>query len=263
MLLSIIWDADRIAFTIPGLGREIAWYSLLFVIGLWLAYFNIKKVFSLENISVEYAQKLWLYGAVAALVGARLGEIIFYDPQKYIKDPAAIIRVWEGGLASHGATFALIVLVLWFAHKVMHKSFLWLGDRIVSGISITAACVRFGNLMNSEVVGTPTSVPWGFIFKSHDNIARHPVVLYEGITYLIMSIVLYFLFVQKHKTMREGYLAGIFLASMFGIRFFLEFMKENNSTLTENFPLTMGQVLSLPLFLFGLYLMLRKKSNDL
>lgn len=258
MLTSIIWEANRIAFTVPILGRDIAWYSLLFISGLWLAYFNFKKVFSLENINIEYAQKLWLYGAIWALIGARLGEIIFYDPQKYIDDTSKIIRVWEGGLSSHGGTFALIVLVWWFGTKVMQKSFLWLGDRIVSGIAIGAACVRFGNLMNSEIIGTPTSLPWGFVFKVHDNIARHPVVLYEGIVYVILSIFLYFTFVKNYKTMKDGYIGALFLVGMFGTRFFLEFMKENNSTLTENFPLTMGQVLSLPLCLFGIYILISR-----
>ena len=140
MLVSIIWEVNRIAFTIPILGRDIAWYSLLFITGLWLGYFHFRKVFSLENISVEYAQKVWLYGCIWTLIGARLGEILFYDPQKYFEDPSQIIRIWEGGLSSHGATFALFVFVWWFATKTMQKPFFWLGDRLVSGIAAGAAC---------------------------------------------------------------------------------------------------------------------------
>jgi phosphatidylglycerol---prolipoprotein diacylglyceryl transferase len=258
-LLSIFWDVSPIAFSL--LGRDFRWYSLLFVLAIWGAYAFFVFIFKKENLAPEVAQKAIIYSVVSLLIGARLGEVLFYSPEVYLKDPAEIFKIWHGGLSSHGATFALLALIWAFAKWEVKKSFTWLGDRITPAISFSAACVRFGNLFNSEIVGTPTNMPWGFIFHSHDQVVRHPVQLYEGITYIFLCVFLTNYYLKHKNNLADGLMGGIFLTGMFGTRFILEFFKENNSSLTENFPLTMGQLLSLPLLVFGIYLLMRARKN--
>ena len=250
----ILWDADFAAFHFAG--RDFRWYSFLFVSAIWVAYGTAYPIFKKEKIDVGHLQSLWLYCLVGAIVGARLGEVFFYEPAHYWANPMEVFKIWKGGLSSHGATFVLFVIVWLYAVKAMKIPFPAVGDRIVSGIALGASCVRFGNLMNSEIVGRVTDVPWAFVFKRVDDLPRHPIQLYEAFAYIFLGILLYVLYPKmKHKT---GFISGLFLAGMFGVRFFLEFFKQNNSTITEGFPLTMGQVLSFPLALAGIYLMMRK-----
>lgn len=223
-LLSIYWDASPIAFSL--LGKDFRWYSLFFVLAIWGAYAFFVFVFNKEKLPPETAQKAILYSVVCLLIGARLGEVLFYNPEVYWKDPSEIYKIWHGGLSSHGATFALIALIWAFSKWEVKSTFTWLGDRITPAISFSAACVRFGNLFNSEILGTPTDMPWGFIFVSHDNISRHPVQLYEGITYIILCLTVTYLYIKRKDNLPEGLLGGIFLTGMFGTRFILEFFKE-------------------------------------
>lgn len=255
MILNYItWDADFAAFHFAG--KDFRWYSFLFVAAIWIAYGVAYLIFKKEKIDIGHLQTLWLYCLVGAIVGARLGEVLFYEPEYYFSHPSEIPKIWKGGLASHGATFVLIAIMWTYSVRVMKMPFVALGDIIGSGISLGASCVRFGNLMNSEIVGRVTDVPWAFIFKRVDDQPRHPIQLYEAFAYIILGIALYILYPRmKHKT---GFLGGMFLTGMFGTRFLLEFFKQNNSAVTEGFPLTMGQLLSLPLALAGIYLMLRK-----
>lgn len=234
---------------------QLRWYALLFVSGLWSAYAIIYLLFKKKNIPIENLQTLWLLCVVSAVVGARLGEVLFYEPAYYWAHPADIVKIWKGGLASHGATFVLFVTIGGYAYYGMKKPFFWLGDFVVSGIAMAAAFVRFGNFMNAEIVGRVSDVSWAMIFPTFDNSPRHPVQLYEGVFYVFLSAALFYLF-PKYKD-KEGFLSGLFLLGMFGTRFLLEFFKQNNSDLTEGFALTMGQVLSIPLALLGLWLMLR------
>lgn len=238
---------------------QLRWYALFFVCGLWAAYGLSYLLFKRDGIPIEKLQSLWLWCVVGAIVGARLGEVLFYEPAYYFSHPADIPKIWQGGLASHGATFALFVIIWAFAKYSLKKSLMDLGDYLVSGISIAAACVRFGNFMNAEIVGRVSNQPWAMIFPSFDNSPRHPVQLYEGIFYVILSAILFSLF-PKYKA-KTGYLSGLFLVGMFGTRFFLEFFKQNNSDLTEGAFFTMGQLLSLPLAMVGLWFMFRKKAE--
>lgn len=256
--LSILWDANPVAFNL--LGRDFRWYSLFFVLAIWGAYGFFIFVFNKEKLPPETPQKAIISSVVCLLIGARLGEVLFYSPEIYIKDPAEIFKIWHGGLSSHGATFALLLLIWAFAKWELNKSFVWLGDRITPAISFAAASVRFGNLFNSEIVGTPTTMPWGFIFQLHDNVVRHPVQLYEAFTYIFLCILVTYLYVKRKDNLPEGLLGGLFLTIMFGMRFVLEFFKENNSSLTEHFPLTMGQILSLPPLFLGVYFLAKMKK---
>lgn len=248
----ITWGANHEAFEL--FGRSFRWYSILFVSGLWAAYFTIGRIFKKDGIPTEVLQKLWVIGVIGAVIGARLGEVLFYNPQHYFAHPEEILMIWRGGLSSHGTTFTLLVITYLFAKWEMKVPFFTLGDKVVAGIAIAAAFVRFGNFMNSEILGHPSQLPWSVIFSTVDNIPRHPIQLYEGFAYIILSVVLFWGYMRTSSPQKSGFWSGIFMVGMFGTRFFLEFFKENMSTLTEGFPLTMGQVLSLPLAIWGVYL---------
>ncbi len=249
----ITWNADFAAFHFAG--RDFRWYSLLFVAAIWFAYGGAYLIFKREKMDIGHLQSIWLYSLIGAIVGARLGEVLFYEPEFYFSNPSEIPKIWKGGLASHGATFVMIGIMWFYSVRVMKIPFPALGDIIGGGICLGAACVRFGNLMNSEIVGRVTDVPWAFIFKRVDDLPRHPIQLYEAFTYIILGIALLVLYPRMKQ--RTGFLGGLFLLGMFGSRFILEFFKQNNSMITEGFPLTMGQLLSLPLALVGAYFVFR------
>lgn len=258
MINAIIWEVSPIAFEIGG--RFFLWYSLLFASGLWIAYFILRYLFSLENIDSEKVSYMWIYGAISAVVGARLFEVLFYNPTYFSEHPSEILQFWKGGLSSHGGTFALVVFIWAFAKWNLKKSFFWLGDRGVAAITAGAICIRIGNLCNSEIVGTPTNLPWAFIFKAKDEIPRHPIQLYEAIAYLILLGILFFMLKKGVHLRSEGKVGGVFLLGMFGTRFLLEFTKANNSALISDASfLSMGQILSFPLVLFALWILFWKK----
>ncbi len=225
---------------------HITWYAFLFVIGLIGAYLLAAVALRADGYDILYANLLLIFVAVAAVVGARLGEVVFYDWSYYRARPGDILKIWQGGLASHGAAVG-IPLVLWlYARVIVRKPFLWVLDRAVGGIAFAAACVRFGNLMNSEILGKSTSVPWAIVFERVDRMPRHPVQLYEGIWYLALTVGL--LVLRPRWQPRLGVLSGLFAIGMFVPRFFLEFTKESPVIFAG---LNTGQLLSLPFVAMG------------
>ena len=226
--------------------RPLTWYAFLFVCGLLGGYAIVVATFVRERVDVTYANILLLLVALAAIIGARLGQVFFYDWSYYRAHPEEIVRIWHGGLASHGAVIA-IALVLWlYARAVIRKPFLWASDRAVAGIAFVAACVRFGNLINSEILGKPTEVPWAFVFERVDSTPRHPVQLYEGLAYLLLCVAL--IAVSRRYALPEGCLSGLFLVGMFLPRCLLEFTKDG-AILAGG--MNTGQVLSAPLVIIG------------
>jgi prolipoprotein diacylglyceryl transferase len=254
-------------------------YGLLFMGGMFLGYFVIRPMFRKENVSNELLDKLVWYMFFGTIVGARLGHVLFYGPywdvysdqgilieRGYFSHPGDIIKVWEGGLASHGAA-AMILIVLWiYVKKVVNKSYLWILDRIAAPIALAAGFIRLGNLVNHEMVGEPTTLPWGFRFLHHDCPfpydcpwemipVRHPAQLYESICYFITFGVLMWLFWKKDAWKNQGSLIGTFLIMVFGARFFVEFVKLGQTARDEYLALNTGQLLSIPLVLVGVYLL--------
>jgi prolipoprotein diacylglyceryl transferase len=226
--------------------RPLTWYAFLFVCGLLGGYAIVVVTFVRERVDITYANILLLLVGVAAIIGARLGEVFFYEWPYYRAHPGEIVRIWHGGLASHGAVIA-IALTLWlYARVVIGKPFLWVSDRAVAGIAFVAACVRFGNLINSEILGKPTTVPWAFAFQRVDPTPRHPVQLYEGIAYLLLCLIL--IAVSRRYTPPEGCLSGLFLVGMFLPRWLLEFTKDGEILAGA---MNTGQVLSAPLVIIG------------
>ncbi|WP_298646361.1 prolipoprotein diacylglyceryl transferase, partial [uncultured Proteiniphilum sp.] len=162
MLLSVTWNVDPTLFTV--LGREIRWYGLLWVIGLIVAVYIVQRVFKREDLPEKWFDSLFFYMIVGIIAGARLGHCLFYEPAYYLANPVEILKVWEGGLASHGGVIGIIIAVWLYSRKVTRLSMLWTFDRVMVPTGFTAAMIRFGNLMNHEIYGGPTDQPWGFRF---------------------------------------------------------------------------------------------------
>jgi prolipoprotein diacylglyceryl transferase len=200
---------------------------------------------------------------VGTVIGARLGHCLFYEPEYYLSNPLLILKVWEGGLASHGAAVG-ILLALYLLSRKIKKPYLWILDRVVIVVALAGFCIRMGNLMNSEIYGNVTNLPWGFIFaRENETLAKHPTQIYEGLSYLAIFFLLYFIFIRKAKSLKPGYIFGLFLILLFSVRFIIEFIKEPQVGFEANMALNMGQLLSIPFILTGFYLLYRalRQSN--
>ena len=278
MIAAINWDISSEIFDgykTPNL------YGLLFVTGLILGYFVVKRMFKKEGVDEQAMDKLVLYMVLGTIIGARLGHVFFYGPywdivdvdgvvleRGYLSHPMDILKVWEGGLASHGAAVALLIMLFIYSKKVVKKPFLWILDRISAPTAIGATFIRLGNLVNHEMVGDETTLPWGFRFLHHDcpypyecswNAipVRHPAQLYEAICYFIAFVVLLFLYWKRDLWKKPGVIFGTFLIFIFGSRFFVEFVKLGQTARDEYLYFNTGQLLSIPLVLIGFYLLFK------
>lgn len=252
MILSyIIWDADPVMFSIGD--RAIRWYGFLLALGFLLAYIILGKVMRKEGYKQEMIDRFSISVILGVVIGLRLGHCLFYDPIYYLSNPLDILKVWEGGLASHGGAIG-ILLATWIFSKRQKISYLGLLDKIVLVVPLAGGMVRLGNLMNSEIVGIPTDVPWAFIFKHLGNTPLHPTQLYEAIFYFIMFIVFYFIYNKYRPNWKDGTFLGWFLIVLFGFRYFIEFTKEEQAS-PESWAsiIKMGQLLSIPFILLGLF----------
>ena len=264
MLEFITWNADPILFNFGPL--HIRWYGLMFAIGFWLGTIIVGKMFRHEGAPECWLSKLLLWVVGATIIGARLGHVFFYQWDYYSQHPEKIIAFWEGGLASHGGTIAIIIAVLLFSFFTTKRSPLWTFDRLVIPIALVGAMIRIGNLMNSEIYGYPTSLPWGFIFvRGHEwpGLPCHPTQIYEALAYLALFGVLMWMYWKKNAEERPGLIFGVFLTWLFTARFFIEFVKNPQVAFEQGMTLNMGQLLSIPFILLGIgfiiYAMCRPK----
>ncbi len=236
------------------------WYGLLFASGFLVGLFIVKKMFEEDNAPEEWLDKAFIYIVLGAVIGARLGHVFFYDWDYYSQHPGDIIKIWEGGLASHGGAIG-IILALWiFSRLVTTRSILWILDKVVVPTALAGAFIRLGNLMNSEILGKPADVAWAFVFERVDpGTPRHPVQIYEAISYVIIFFILYRIYWKTDMRQKPGYIFGMFLALLFAARFFLEFFKSSQGGFETAFgnALSTGQLLSIPFVLIGLYFILR------
>ena len=260
-LLFIQWNVDPVLVEIGPLA--IRWYGLLFMFSFLFGYKILENVFKRESVKLELLDKLAMYVGLGTIIGARLGHCLFYQADYYLSHPIEIIMIHQGGLASHGAAFGIIIGMYLFCRK--HKTtFLWIADRVVMVVALAATFIRIGNLMNSEIVGQPTDGSWGFIFQRLHEIPpvpRHPTQLYEASYYLLVFGVLQFLYWKKNSGQIPGRIFGIFLLMVFGFRFFVEFLKENQVDFEGGLPLNMGQWLSIPFIAFAIYLLRKPKTS--
>jgi len=252
-------------------------YGLLFVTGLIIGYYVIKRMFKSENIREEWLDKLLVYMVVAIIVGARLGHVFFYDWHLYKDNIIDIFKVWEGGLASHGGAIGILIALFLFSKYVSKKSWWWILDRIVAPVAIAGVFIRLGNLVNHEIVGDPTNMPWGFMFMNENpanlvevngewvHVYRHPTQIYEALGYLGLFFLLLHMFWKTKAKESSGLIFGVFLVLLFGWRIFVEFFKlgqaDRDAELTF---LNTGQWLSVPFVVAGLiiiYLASKKKLN--
>lgn len=251
----ITWSVSPDIFTIPIINHPLRWYGLFFaaafLISQQIMYFIYKK----EGRPVKDVDTLTVYMVIATIAGARLGHVLFYDPIHYFQNPHEIFMIWEGGLASHGGVIGVLVAAYLFSRKIS-TSYLWTLDRITIVAALTFSMIRLGNLMNSEMIGLPTNLPWAFIFTSRDAIPRHPAQLYEAIFYFFSFVLLFWLWFNRRQRMSNGFLFGWSLIVLFGLRFTAEFFKIDQVPFEEGMILNMGQILSIPFMVAGLVLLL-------
>ena len=268
--LYINWDVDSEIINIGGF--PIKYYGLLFAAGLLLSMAILNKLYKTENLNDSAHEALFLYGIIGIFIGARLGHCFFYDFDYYSKNLIEIILpikktitgdykfVGFSGLASHGGTVGLLISLYLYSKKYKIK-YLKILDLIAIVAPLGAAFIRLANLMNSEMIGNPTTMPWAFIFKRVDTIPRHPAQLYEAIAYFIIFLLLFITYKTKNITIGNGFYFGLAITLIFSMRILIEFVKINQVAFEEGMKLNMGQILSIPFILIGLYFTIRNRRN--
>jgi phosphatidylglycerol---prolipoprotein diacylglyceryl transferase len=294
----ITWNVNPILIPIGDGG--IRWYGLCWALGIYLCYLIEKKLYAHENCPQDWVEKLFIWMVFGVIIGARVGHCWFYewhdvtlpgmaayckamdistDPiqifgwtlnyrNPYIEHPLKLLKIWEGGLASHGGAIGLLIAA-WLLNKKhfskkpeFHTSLVWIMDRLCVGVCITATLIRFGNLMNSEIYGEPTTLPWGFIFvRNGETVPCHPTQIYEMLYCIVAFIVTWLLYWKAEAYKRKGLLLGVFLEIVFFTRFLLEFIKNDQEAFEAGHLLNMGQLLSIPFIIWGIYLIICACKN--
>ena len=276
--LSVVWNVDPAIFSIGN--YSLRYYSLLFVAGFPLGYWLLYKMYKRENVNPGLVEPLLYILLIGTIVGARLGHCLFYEPSYYLAHPVEILKVWKGGLASHGGILAIVFCVFYYAHRYGRKNgfdSMWMFDRLAIVGSLAGCLIRCGNLFNSEIFGGPTDLPWGFKFPHSlewvnlygpsvfppDGVACHPTQIYEALSYLILGLVLLWLYWKKADKLYKGSLFGIFFIVLFTMRFLIEFIKNDQVDFEANMQYNMGQLLSIPFIIAGIVILVWSLSKKL
>ena len=283
------WNPDPVVFFIPGTNHPVVWYGFLFALAFIGSFYLMKVIFKTEGRTVKELDTLTLYIISGTVLGARLGHCLFYGPwlgeDGYISHPWNMLKIWEGGLASHGGAIGILVALYLYSSKTKENIW-WIMDRIVVAVAYSGMCIRIGNLMNSEIIGKPTTLPWGFRFVQDDiennfrsigNFmtipyekqvefiesipARHPSQLYESIFCLVLLVTFFLLWKKFKYSWPAGFTFGMFTSVLFTFRFCIEFTKEVQVDFENNLPIDMGQLLSLPFVIAGVVIMLYSKKK--
>lgn len=261
--LSVVWDFDPVFISIGSI--DIRYYGLMWALAILIGAWFFTKFCKREGLPSSIADSIFVYGTLVTIIGARLGHCLFYDPVEYLREPWTIITGFrDGGLASHGAAIGLLI-GLWLFSRKNKMPYIWSLDRIMIPVGIGGALVRLGNLFNSEIFGTATSLPWGFEFvrsykwaNEFAPAAVHPTQIYEALCYLLTFGVLCWLYYAKDMGRRRpGLLFGVGLIGVFLTRFFLEFIKTEQEAFEVGWPLYMGQWLSIPFVVLGVWMIVR------
>lgn len=278
----IVWNPDLEAFHLGPIA--VRWYGLMWIIGLALAYFVVQRLYKEQKIKDEYFDPLFLYCFFGILIGARLGHCIFYEPDYFLTSGKGLIEmilpirflpeggfklIGYAGLASHGGTLGLMIALWMYVRKT--KLGIWtVLDNIAIATGTTACFIRLGNLMNSEIIGKVTDVPWAFIFEHVDKVPRHPGQLYEAIAYAILFVIMWTIYKRSHQRptsntqhpqVGTGWYFGFCLTYIFTFRFFIEYTKEIQEAFEASLPIDMGQILSIPFIILGVYCMIKAKKK--
>lgn len=256
MLSYITWNASPEIISLGPI--SLRWYGLMFAVGFMLGFIMVRRMFLREGAPESWLDYCFYLLIAGTVIGARLGHVFFYEWGYYSQHPGEIIKVWEGGLASHGGVIG-VVLALWaFSRFVSKKSFFWISDKVAAPIALVGAMIRFGNLMNSEIVGTPSDAPWAFLFVNATReelaaVPRHPVQLYESLSYLFVFGLLLYLYWRTDAWKKPGFITGLWFVLIFSFRFIWEYFKSDQGGF--GVALTTGQWLSVPCVLIGLGMM--------
>lgn len=266
-LLYILWNPNLVAFHLGPM--SIRWYSLCWLLGLASAYFIVKRLYKEQKIKPELFDPLFIYCFVGILIGARLGHCLFYEPDYFLSSGKHIVEMilpihfmadgsWKftgyEGLASHGGTIGLIIALWLYVRRT--KINIWrVLDNVAIATPVTACFIRLGNLMNSEIIGKATDVPWAFIFERVDMTPRHPGQLYEAIAYAIFFFVGWYFYRKKPQRVGTGFFFGLCITLIFTARFFIEFTKDIQKDFEASMLLNMGQLLSIPFVIIGILCM--------
>lgn len=259
ILGTVVWNADPVMFSIGPL--SVRWYGLMFAIGFLVGYWIVAKMFKHEGAKEEWLGSLLLYVMIATIVGARLGHVFFYEWDYYSQHPVDILKIWEGGLASHGGTIAIIIALFVYSHYVTKKPASWVFDKLVIPVALVGAMIRFGNLMNSEIYGGPTDLPWGFIFvRDGQTMPAHPTQIYESLCYLCLFVLLMWMYWKKNAEERPWLITGVFFIGIFLPRFLIEYVKnvqvQSEYDMIARYGMNLGQMLSLPFIIIGILLVI-------
>lgn len=259
MLDFIYWNADPVLLSLGPF--QIRWYGLAFAIGFFIGYRIVEAMFRHEGAPERWLGILLAYVIVGTIVGARLGHVFFYQWDYYSQHPEDILKIWEGGLASHGGTIAIIIAVFIFSWVVTKKPASWTFDKLVIPIALTGALIRLGNLMNSEIYGGETSLPWGFVFiREGEVVPKHPTQIYESLCYFILFGILMWMYWKKNAEERPWLITGVFFIGIFLPRFFIEYVKNvqvpKEIQMIQDYGMNMGQVLSIPFIILGVALVI-------
>ena len=267
ILLYILWNPDLVAFRIGSF--SIRWYALCWMLGLLAAYLIVRRLYNEQKIKPELFDPLFIYCFVGILIGSRLGHCLFYEPGYFLSSFKHMVEMilpirfladgsWRftgyEGLASHGGTIGLIIALWLYVPRT--KVNLWrVLDNVAIATPVTACLIRLGNLMNSEIIGKATDVPWAFIFERVDMLPRHPGQLYEALAYAAFFFVGWYLYRKRPERVGTGFFFGLCITLIFTARFFIEFTKDIQEAFEASMPLNMGQLLSLPFIAAGLVCM--------
>lgn len=272
LLLSIHWNPDTEFIRLFGI--SVRYYGLFWVIGIALACSVVRRQYKDKKIEDKKFEPLFYYCFLGILIGARLGHCLFYEKEYYLSSVGSFTEMilpiqflpdgsWKftgyAGLASHGGTIGLAIALVLYARKVK-MNVMDVLDMIAVATPITACFIRLANLMNSEIIGHPSNLPWAFVFESVDNVARHPAQLYEAIAYFILFLIMIFLYRNYREKVHRGFFFGLCLTYIFTFRFFIEFLKENQVEFENDMLFNMGQLLSIPIAIVGLISLLYGKK---
>lgn len=254
--LVVTWDVNPALFHLGSF--EVRYYGVLWAVALGISAYIFHHIMIREGLSEKTFDSVFWFGVISTVWGSRLGHCLFYDPGYYLTHPVEILDIRQGGMASHGAAVGLLI-GLWLFSRKNKLPYIWSLDRISIVVAISGVAVRLGNLMNSEIYGTVTSLPWGFIFvRDGETLPKHPTQIYEALCYLVLFVILLWMYYKKDLARRRpGVMFGFFLIILFGTRFLIEFIKNPQVDFEQNMVLNMGQLLSIPFIVAGVVILWR------
>lgn len=244
-----VWNINPVLLDLGML--KIRWYGLMFASAFIFSYSMMQWIYQREGKNVEELDRLLWYLAIGIVLGARLGHALLYDPGYYLAHPAKILAIWEGGLASHGGILGIFI-ALFLYKRGTDDSYVWLLDRLAFPCAMSGCFIRIGNFFNSEILGKVTSEPWGIVFAQVDQQPRHPVQLYEAVSYALIFFIMLAVYRKTYDKPIKGLIFGLVVIMIFVVRIVAEFFKTEQAMYSTGLPFTTGQLLSVPFLLVGI-----------